>query len=328
MKATTTFIILSLFTLLSHVQGMSMQIVGANVGGGLASWPKGPFIKGQATLCKNQLPSPFTIVCLPDKATESVLFSVDGRTIRTENQAPYTLTGNTGSAVAWNPSSVTTVFCKSNNGESVTVKITFSCGGNSASTVAVAAPVSTPPPSKRSAPPSNGGCVVVPAKYSVGNYGGWTRQSGGWGYKTWDYSHKIDRAGQAQLIYKFTAPVTSHYAFCLDMWTGGGVDFNDVWVEFPYGGWILSKGRSRLYRSGWVKAYHNRATRVCEAFTVDFNQHTLSTNVLQAGSTYTVKISGRSSRVIVHSLVFWPCYGDTCSNGNAWRYKRNVCMGK
>lgn len=163
-------------------------------------------------------------------------------------------------------------------------------------------------------------CVKIPAYDYNFKSGPWELLvDSAMAYKFHETTRSTDRSGNSKLLYNFTAPATSRYAFTLDWETAGYTDHNDVWVEFPRVGWRLERKDASTTFNGWVKAYQNKNGRATAAYSIDFNPHAISTmKKLKEGEQYTVKLSGRSTRVKVFSIVMFPCKGDQCTIGGYW----------
>eukprot|EP00177_Eucheuma_denticulatum_P004225 GFKZ01007656.1.p1 GENE.GFKZ01007656.1~~GFKZ01007656.1.p1 ORF type:complete len:381 (-),score=44.60 GFKZ01007656.1:97-1239(-) len=171
------------------------------------------------------------------------------------------------------------------------------------------------------------GCVKIGALEFESLEGAWETVGDALVYKRGDDSLGVDRPGEAPVEYSFVAPVTSRYGVTLDMETDGGVDHNDVFLEFESGGFTLNRANGSTRRAtGWVKAYHNRNGRALEAFSVDFNPHVFTTTqVLMEGVRYTIRVGGRSTKVTIHAVVLFACEGDVCQGTRAFFQAANMC---
>lgn len=323
--------IFTLLALLPLFQSATLRIIEAGVPGGLASWRIGRTLPPTVTLCATNLFPSYSIECVPDKPTTSASFFIDGTFSREESVRPYVLTGDAGGvANPWSPpSSSLTVACELPNGEKVSSQITFSCPGGGSSTTPTAPSPSPKPPKTDPVPPAVGknGCVRIGALNYVSKKGMWTVEDGALIYKKGDPSRGIDGPSTAPVTYSFVAPVTSRYAVTLDMRTEGGVDHNDVWIEFEDGGFSLERADgSQKDSKGWTKAYHNKNGRAVLAFSVDFNPHSISTKkMLQKGVRYTIRVAGRSTKVWIYSIVMFPCSGSQCVIGSYWNNQVAMC---
>lgn len=303
-----------------------LRVVEAGVSGG--KWGHGPILVGNTKLCPSALFNKFTLECVQDssgkpKATSAEFF-VNGALFSKDSAQPYVLTGDVDqTASPWfNYPQTYTIKCRLSNGEVAKTTVDFDCG--------TAAPMMVPPPSlvpemsmmsKSRASLANepAVCVKIPAYNYNFMSGPWERVGSAMAYKSKETSRSTDRSGTSKLLYIFTAPATSRYAFTLDWETAGFTDYNDVWVDFPAGGWRLERKDSSKKVEGWIKAYQNKNGRKIAAYSIDFNPHAISTTkVLKKGQKYIVKLGGRSTQVKVFSIVMFPCEGDQCLIGGYW----------
>lgn len=336
---TIVFLLATVLAVLPRLHAATLRIVEADVPGGPASWRTGPTLPTSTTLCPASLPPLFSIECLADAPATSARFFVNGVFLRRENVQPYILSGDVaGVAKPWTPpEDVVRVRCVLANGERVFSRIRFACDDDKSATAPTVPPAVAPPsptPSSTPAPPvstaggaGDGSCVKIGALSYESKSGMWTVEGAALAYKKDDSSTGVDSPDNAVLEYKFVALVTSRYAFTLDMETGGGVDHNDVWVEFSAGGFSLERADgSTKVSSGWTKAYHNKNGRAVLAFSVDFNPHSMSTKeVLNKGVTYSVRVAGRSTKVLLYSVVMFPCSGEQCVIGTYWNQQAAKC---
>ena len=126
--------------------------------------------------------------------------------------------------------------------------------------------------------------------------------------------------------YGIRVPVESNYAIVIEMTTKHWTEHNDVWLRWPQGnGFRLRRGKSSFLRgTKWTKAYHNGYGRAKKSFSVDFRPHAFSTaDVLKPGKTYMLHIGGRSSQVVVHRIIMFPCSGQSCHVGSG-RWQRYI----
>lgn len=115
------------------------------------------------------------------------------------------------------------------------------------------------------------------------------------------------------------------------MTTAHGSEHNDVWAHFEPGDFqlirngVLREEGEKKGVDGWYKVYHNAGGRSIKANTVDFTAHQMSTGeVLQEGMEYRISLAGRSSKVIVHRIILFPCEGLECYNP-AWKKSLKTC---
>lgn len=101
----------------------SLQIVGAGVRGF-----NGPRLISGSSLCTNDYPNGFSIVCDAPGASAAVFF-VNGIQQRREGVAPYTINGDvSGNIFKWTPpAGVVTIDCNPVGAPSVSVSVKFAC---------------------------------------------------------------------------------------------------------------------------------------------------------------------------------------------------------
>lgn len=336
-----------------------LQIIQAGISGGVDQWNRGPFLTYKNVLCPANLFSLFSVICIPSEVSNSVEFYLDSSYVHKKISNSFTLFGDDGiKANGWDdlPESVN-IKCCTDNGETVEAHIDFECPGQKIIFAPAQIPGSklrrasdaTNPPllsstmANKVANSTNGSlyyiqtrfqnlssvsveestCVTIPAIRFVGSSSEWQKIGTGLAFKLGDQHLGFDEAGKYPLTYSFTAPTTDRYAFTIEMETANSVIHNDVWVQFPDGGFKLIREDSMLTKAGWVQAYHNRIGRAVEAYAVEFRPHRFTTKkVLQAGKRYTVKISGRSSKVTIFKIVMFPCSEENCYIGRY--YDREV----
>lgn len=270
---------------------------------------------------------------------------VDGAFSRVERVSPYALSGDRRSGVAgtWKDYPTTAaVKCVFDNSETVEANIKFvDCLKAAPSTIAVAilspspstspaaaasatASLSTTPVARPTVPAT---CLSILAESYLSKSDGWEPANQGLNFKPNDNTTEIDSKGAEPVEFRFVAPVSGHYAFTLDMKTSHVVDYNDVWVEFPEGGWTLRTVNSTKVAAGWTKAYHNAKKRSVAAFSVDHDPHAISTHhELVAGQEYVVNVGGRSTMVTLYSAIMFPCEGDNCRIGTYWNNGVSLCQ--
>lgn len=332
------------------VNAAKLQIIQAETPGGFSHWVRGNYLKDTNVLCPGALFPAFSVTCIPDHPASWAKFSVNGSYLRKESVVPYMLFGDDGNtAVAWKilPTSAT-IKCCTSNGEEVEVKIIFRCPETESEPTPTTnlSPSPTIPYMKITMPPSISmvpgkriratrtpapsvfpseptSCVRIAATDYNMTSTGWVKKGHGMAFKPNDSSRGIDQPGKYSLSFSFVASDTAHHAFTLDMKTSGSVDHNDVWVEFPDGGFTLLRKGSSKNVSGWIKAYHNKNGRETSAYSVDFVPHYFSTRkILKAERKYWVNVSGRSTMVALFQIIMFPCLSEKCFTGSY--YKRGV----
>ncbi|KAI0559704.1 hypothetical protein FGB62_139g26 [Gracilaria domingensis] len=336
---------LSIGVLFALAHSQTLQIYQASVPGPIAGWPAGPVLPADITLCQDDLPSPFTVVCFPPEgvSVSYARFYLNREMVRTERVAPYVITGDVSGSGAFpwnNPPAVSEITCRLSGGQNVTSTISFSCGGSAPSMAppATMPATTTMAQTTTAAPPTTpavvmpraatgSGCVYMPATGYDSKTGAWIEGGGGMQYKFDDPSRKTDKPDAAVMTYSFVAPITGRFAITVDMLTSHGTEHNDIWIEIegvPFR--LVKKNSSQDGKSGMNKAYHNRNGRSKIVYTVDFDAHVFSTKGdLQAGETYTVKIGGRSTKVRVYAIILFPCEAFSCAPGNEWNGAMNSC---
>jgi len=115
------------------VNAVQLQIVGANQPGGVEAWESGPFLSGDVTLCRADLPAQFTILCIPNEeeaaiVNRAVFFVNDVRTM-VERRLPYSLAGDdTDLATPFEPTGDFTIRCRLPEArKNARATVTFSC---------------------------------------------------------------------------------------------------------------------------------------------------------------------------------------------------------
>lgn len=349
------FLFLFLLLQIPPLHAVRLRLIEANAPGGLRSWRKGRFLRPPVTtLCPTRRFPSYTLQCITSRTATAATFFVNGRRVRTERVLPFVLTGDSrGVASPWTPPEGDQVMvrCEADDGEEVEVAVRIRCGGRrkvvmpgsgsggsggggDGDSAAGGMPESGGGQGGRSEPRDEAdagvgaeGCVKIGAREFVSIEGAWDTVGGGIVYKRGDDSTGVDEAGEAPVAYEFVAPVTSRYGVTLDMETEGGVDHNDVFLEFADGGFTLNKANGETRRAeGWVKAYHNRNGRALEAFSVDFNPHVFTTtDSLVAGRRYGIRVAGRSTKVTIHAVVLFACEGEVCQGGSSFFQAANKC---
>lgn len=192
-------------------------------------------------------------------------------------------------------------------------------------------PVKKPMPEQpeenpRSPPVSGGSCTTIPATSYVGSLSkGWEKVNGGLFYKKNDPFEGVVPSDTARINYKFTAPVTSKYAFVLDMTTSHPTEHNDCFVSIA-GGWTLHRNGKTRSASGFTKAYHNKNGRARQAFSVDNDPHSFATMEIKAGETVDIVVGARSTKMGYHYLILFPCSGNSCDyTSPAWSSGLSKC---
>lgn len=272
--------------------------------------------------------SEFSVSCAPSTSAKRVIFGVDGKVVQIDWKTPYLISGETiGNAaipLPWDTYPMTSfnITCELDDGTlEVASEVGVYCDTDELRLEESPAPF--PSPMEGEEPPS--GCVFMNAA-SVQISDGWVPLVDGLVFKPYDDSRKISQAGVAPLVFNFVPAETSRYAIVLDMTTNGGSDHNDVWMSFTPGGFQIMKEGVSKRQDGWIKGYHNKNGRAAIVSTVDRNAHSISTgDVLTAGAEYEFTVSGRSSKVVLHQVLLFPCEGLGCHR-SGWRGMQNSCI--
>lgn len=342
--------VIILHVLCLSTEAARLQIVEASAPGGVHVWRKGPLLGERLELCRADMPYNFTVMCFPEIEPRSVayaIFSVNNVFRRREKVKPYTLTGDRGGvARPWlSTAPETKITCVLSNGEATSSILSLRCPVATAGVANIVTPIvlpslspsPLPSPSSTSVaaesalpspsiPVPNKLCVKIAALSYLSKSNGWIRRDNGLEYKPYKMSKSIDAMGSEPVEYTFVAPVSSHYGLSVDMTTSGVVDYNDIWIRFPYGDFTLRKGQRVKSAFGWIKGFHNRRGRLTKALSTDHDGHTISTRkMLEAGGRYRVLIGGRSSKVTVHHIIMFPCGGLNCAEGYFWKRRIREC---
>lgn len=86
--------------------------------------------------------------------------------------------------------------------------------------------------------------------------------------------------------------------------------------------------QSTIVRGGgaYIKAYHNAAGRNANVCSVDADCHGISiTPSLVQGQQYTIIVGARSTDLLIHNILMFPCEGTEC---NAWSGVRNAGVNR
>lgn len=313
----------SLLILSTYCHAAYLRIMQANVP--VSKMKTGPMLDGRTVICSSHIFPKFTVECVPDKprkGTATVAKFTWDNNFHMDTRPPFLMTPKIDNiAKPWlHRKEHFKLECNLDNSEKAIADVYFDCGH--LKTTAKVLPVEAP--SRQLA--NDTACVRIPAMNFTEKEGLWERNGLAMAYKWGEDSKKTDRPESSVLKYKFVAPVTSRYGLTLDWETSGGTDYNDVFVHFPGGGWQLKrKGKSRDV-NGWIKAYQNVNGRATKAFSVDFKQHTITTrNTLTKGETYEFWMAGRSSKVRVFTVIFFPCQDEGCFKGHEWSMAVEAC---
>lgn len=273
-----------------------------------------------ASICPRDYHQGFTIECW-GPLWPPVSFFVNERRVSISRVSPYTLAGinkTTGTRIAYEAYSIPDtklIECVSSlGGPKRSAIVHFECGEW-----------------LRWRWPVSGGCVVVNASRPLSDIGaGWENApDGGLIFRPNDPTSNVAKPGVAPLTYGFRVPVQGRYAIAADMTSSDWNEHNDIFLRFSFGeGLALQRlGSYRVGGLGFIKAFHNRNGRATESFADNSDRHSFSTvSVLQPNTRYYIAVSGRSSQVIVHNLVLFPCEESQCfSSSPYWKNKVETC---
>lgn len=338
------------------VNAVQLRVVGANQPGGLENWDMGPILSGSMVLCPDDLPDPFTIACIPsEEEAESITrarFFVNGVRVRTEQTAPYVISGDDGStANAYQDFPIiANLECRLSSGAVAEAMVEFLCVPESPSpspsdmgspsmtpSQSPVAQSQSPTPSPSQAVTNNRNRFISPDCIRLGatsyeSISGWAIRENEIEFEPGNDDTGISGKNFAPVQFKFIPQRTSIYAIAVDMTTRDRVDHNDVWLGLPGVDFTLwresdtvSSGREA---TGTIKGFHNSNRRQVRTLSIDFNGHVLSSRTeLENGKEYTVFLGGRSTMVIVHNIVLVPCDGtmEQCSDTTFRRRAQNRC---
>lgn len=256
--------------------------------------------------------------------SNSAIFYVNGVKVKFEGVMPYFIAGDKGGrATAWNGYPMDESFslsCRLSDGTISNMTLTVMCDE---SNEPVPSGESEEDMSGDGVTTSSSGCVVIDAKATTLSES-WVERDDGVVFRPNVDGTYVAAGGLFPISYMFTVPITSQYAFIIDMTTAHGTEHNDVWAWFPAGGFQLMRGGiiNEDERKGqkWTKVYHNMNGRALISSSVDFSAHSMATKeVLQEGIDYEILLSGRSSKLVVHRIIMFPCVGTGCqSASNHW----------
>lgn len=340
-----------------------LRIIGANQPGGFDQWEQGPQLTGNMVLCPDDLPAPFTIACIPTQAelasVRNARFFVDGDRVKIERRAPYVLTGdNLDRALPYMYPSMATFRCRFNTGSSAEATVTFSCDTPTPTPTVpemtptptpvsmMATPMPTPEPVMATPMPMmqpamtpeprdpqfiSSSCIRLGATSYESLRGNWDVRTNEIEYRPGDESTGIDQPSAAPVTYKFIPQVTSIYGIAVDMTTRHRVDHNDVWLRLPNVDFTLYRGNETVSdnrATNWIKGFHNNNRKAVRTLSIDFNGHVIaSREPLMAGEEYEIQVGGRSTMVIVHNVILYPCDGTEaqCADTTFRRRAQNRC---
>lgn len=307
---------------------------------------RGPMLTDDFAFCADKFSSRgFSVMCEIPANVASVTFFVNGQALRKESIVPFTINGRdslTRTIFPWNeyPLGDVLLECRYSNMVTESVRGSFSCDTDTAETSQYY--TTTPLPSTCSSPtpsPSNTNikpyreCISIPADEYVNEIkpGGWEQTIDGVAFRLETAVNRSSGPGRFLLEYEFEATSTGHFGISLDMTTSNWQAHNSVWVRFSNGIRLRRQGTvDDVSGRRFIRAYHNNAGRSQISFATLHDSdvaHSMSTSiVLHKGHKYTIYISGRSSKVTVHSILLLPCEGKQCKAGTVqWQKMLRTC---
>lgn len=157
-----------------------------------------------------------------------------------------------------------------------------------------------------------GGKVVIPAM-QLPAPGQWKRTNGNTAI-TWKPSSGggIDRPENgAPFCIRFTPDRSGTHYFTVLSSAPHPTEHNDAWFRFPMGVTLYrpETGSVRNGGTSWHKGYENLGQNIVANYivTIDFNGHQFITKPLTKGKTYSVCISGRSTKFSIYKVVLVNC---------------------
>lgn len=328
--------LLQLSALIYETNATQLRIVAAKQDGGFENWDKGPFLSGNTTLCRRDIPNPFTVACIPSEdqksSVEGAMFYVNGKLFNSEQKYPYIMTGDDGmEAYPYKgKKGAVSIKCMLSNNEMAEAYVNFDCEGSSEPMRVIETPgeetairdsLSLRGMKQKSSRMENmkdvfvsEKCIRIPSK-AYRSIRGWDISRNFIEFRRGDNRKGIVQPNVAPVVYKFKPMKESIYAIAVDMTTRDNVDHNDVWLRLPNVDFKLWKGNSKPMDKGaaasdWVKGFHNRNGRKVETKTIDFKGYVLTSRTkLKRNREYEIVLAGRSTKVIVHNIVLVACNG-------------------
>lgn len=233
----TYFSLLGFLALLAPASCFRVQLLVREAG---AKGKFGPELKSGTTFCPKFFSERgFSVECTAPPSARSASFRVNGRFQRREMATPFMIAGDhAGIIFPWSTfkSGKNVISCAINTGESVTAEVVLDCGEEMPGKKKKAADKrskSTPKPRPvevpRLGPVSTKSCTTISATDYVGSLSkGWEIVADGIFYKKDDPFAGVVPPSTARVTYKFTPPVTSKYAFVLDMTTSHPTEHNGM----------------------------------------------------------------------------------------------------
>lgn len=322
--------------LLTLAVTVSLSVAQIRVVGTGSDIREGPFLTDNQVFCPGDFSRKgFSIECVGDPAATGARFIVNRKIRPVVRGDRFFINGinDDGRVRPWRNfprfPRAAVIICKLNTAQRFKVRVIFQCGDDDdmPMPVPLPEPMPEPMPVPNAVETSGDGCVVIDARSSTVP-GDWVRTNDGIAYKPTDSSIGVDGVNDI-IRYGFTVPVRSQYAFVLDMTTNEVAEHNDVWANFPSGGFIRT--RDGVIRGGaqtfFIKVYHNNFKRDTLANTIDNDAHSIATaSELEPGVNYEVEISGRSTMVTLHRIIMFPCSDPNCHRTHpSWQQQLPRC---
>lgn len=131
----------------------------------------------------------------------------------------------------------------------------------------------------------------------------------------WD-PHQLMPKGYSTISISFTVPFSSEYVINMQTEARHQTEYNDLWLRVKN----LSLWKRPMYNlnhrygagNRWLKVYQNSGSWSNGVYTTDHNPMAI-TGWFEAGRTYQVELSGRSTHFRVRNIVLVACNGAECS---------------
>lgn len=270
---------------------------------------------------------------------ESTVWKRRGTPIRRDFKPPFTITSEIDGILKpfEPPSSAFLIRCSLNDGRRVVSRLSVRCDSvNTTPEFSMLAEYSAESNDQgdASTEPNEDprGCIVLDTSTLQMIPPDWKVLHDGVGFRMDDPTKAITRKGVSVLKFTFRAKLDGRHALVLDLTTSHKSDHNDLWIRFSPGGIALRKADhmdKNFSENDWIKVYQKLNGRGASIASGDHDPHSVTTALsLQKGKYYTLSISGRSSKVILHRAIIFPC---DLNNENKclrwlWRTLQNDCL--
>lgn len=159
------------------------------------------------------------------------------------------------------------------------------------------------------------GKIVIPTT-SLNTRRPWIKQYGGITWKP-NGGNGVDPMGSAAFCARIIVDKPGSYYLTVVSSAPHPTEHNDLWIRFSAGlRWFKPQGYRWLNKgNGWFKGYQNDGRKKVANYllTKDFDGHQFVTYPLRKGQTYSVCLSGRSSKYTIYKIVMVKCDGWFCS---------------